>query len=47
MILEILQAVGVYEQARERVSSDAELTRMFVDDFDELVQKVTGGEYGK
>jgi len=43
VILEILQAVGVYDKARERVSSDAELARMFVQDFGELIQLVSNG----
>jgi len=40
VIVEILQAVGVYDKAREKVNSDAELVRMFQDEFDGLILKV-------
>ena len=39
-IVEILQAVGVYEQVRRKVSSDAELVRLFDQDFEKLVEQV-------
>ncbi|MFH1628479.1 MAG: hypothetical protein ABIE47_07115 [Pseudomonadota bacterium] len=39
-IIEILKSVGVYDRAREKVSSDAELVRLFDEDFDELVRQV-------
>jgi len=42
VIVEILQAVGVYEQARERVNSDAELVELFQNDFEKLIQKIGG-----
>jgi hypothetical protein len=38
VILEILQVVGVYDKAREKVSSDSELARMFDQDFDGLIR---------
>jgi len=42
VIVEILQAVGVYDGAREKVSSDEELVRLFDEDFEQLIQKVGG-----
>ena len=36
-VIEILQAVGVYGVARERVSNDKDLVEMFVDRFEDLV----------
>ncbi len=41
IILEILQAVGVYQEVRRLVSSDEELSSMFDKDFDELIQLAT------
>ena len=41
VIVEILKAVGVYEQAREKVSSDRELVELFDQGFDELIQLVS------
>ena len=37
VVLEILQAVGVYGPARERVGSDKALIEMFCDRFEDLV----------
>jgi hypothetical protein len=37
VVLEILQAVGVYGSARERVGSDKDLVEMFCDQFEDLV----------
>jgi hypothetical protein len=36
-VIEILQAVGVYGPARERVGSDKDLVEMFCDRFEDLV----------
>jgi len=36
-VIEILQAVGVYGSARERVGSDKDLVEMFCDQFEDLV----------
>jgi hypothetical protein len=36
-VIEILQAVGVYGSARERVSNDKDLVEMFIDRFEDLV----------
>jgi len=41
VIIEILKSVGAYEKAREKVGSDAELVRLFDQDFDELIQLVS------
>jgi hypothetical protein len=41
VILEILRAVGVYDRARERVHSDAELARLFDQEFDRLISLVS------
>lgn len=41
VIMEILQAVGVYEDARRKVSSDQELATMFDQNFDELIRLVS------
>ena len=41
VIVEILKQVGVYQQAREKVGSDAELVRLFDQNFDELIQLVS------
>ena len=41
VIVEILKQAGVYEQAREKVGSDAELIRMFDQDLNELIQLVS------
>lgn len=41
-IIEILKSVGVYQQAREKVSGDAELVELFDRDFDELIARVGG-----
>ncbi|MBL6978161.1 MAG: hypothetical protein ISR61_04370 [Desulfobacteraceae bacterium] len=40
-ILEVLRTVGVYQEAREQVNSDQELTRLFDRDFSELVRLVS------
>ena len=40
-ILQVLRDAGVYEKAREKVSSDAELVRLFDQGFDELIQLVS------
>ena len=42
VILQVLKSVGVYEQAREKVSSDEELAKMFDEDFQQLISKVGG-----
>jgi len=39
-IVEILKSVGVYERAREIIGSDAELIRLFDQDFEQLVEQV-------
>jgi hypothetical protein len=36
-VIEILQAVGVYDSAREKVGSDKDLVEMFCDRFEDLV----------
>ena len=36
-VIEILQAIGVYSPARERVSNDKGLVEMFIDRFEDLV----------
>ena len=40
MILEILRAVGIYEEARKLVDSDAQLATLFDRNFEELVRLV-------
>lgn len=42
-VIEILKAVGVYQQAREKVSSDNELMELFCDRFGDLVAIVQNG----
>ena len=42
VIVEILQMVGIYDKAREKVSSDSELARLFDQDFEQLIKKVGG-----
>ena len=37
VIVEILKEVGVYEQAKRKVSSDKELADLFVNRFEDLV----------
>ena len=42
VIVQILKSVGVYEQAREKVSSDRELVELFDQDFQTLILKCGG-----
>ena len=42
-VIEILKAVGVYQQAREKVSSDNELMELFCDRIGDLVAIVQNG----
>lgn len=37
-ILEILRAIGIYEEARRLVDSDAQLAELFERDFEELIR---------
>ena len=37
VIIEILQAVGIYPEIREKVNSDSELVELFRDRFGDLV----------
>ncbi len=41
VIIEILQSVGVYEDAKRKVGSDAELVELFDQDFNELIRLVS------
>ena len=40
VILQVLRDVGVYQQARRLVSSDAELAKLFDQDFQKLIEQV-------
>ena len=40
VIIEILKEVGVYQQVKEKIPSDAELTRLFAKDFEKLIEQV-------
>ncbi len=40
VIIQILKSVGVYERAKRIVGSDAELVRLFNEDFEKLVEQV-------
>ena len=42
VILQVLRDAGVYERVREKVSSDEELTRLFDEDFQQLILKIGG-----
>jgi len=42
VILQVLRDAGIYERIRERVNSDAELVRLFDEDFQHLISKVGG-----
>jgi hypothetical protein len=41
VIVEILQAVGVYDGVKKKVTSDEELARLFDQDFEELIRLVS------
>ena len=40
VILQVLREAGILERVRERVGSDAELVRLFDQDFEKLVEQV-------
>ena len=40
IIIEILKEVGVYQQVKEKIPSDAEMTRLFAQDFEKLIEQV-------
>ena len=40
VILQVLRDVGIYERVREKVNNDAELARLFDQDFEKLVEQV-------
>jgi len=42
VIIEILKSVGIYEKAKRIIGSDAELVRLFDEDFQQLISKVGG-----
>ena len=41
VIVDILKKVGIYERVREKVGSDADLVRLFNQNFDELILLVS------
>ena len=41
VVTEILQEVGILEQARDLVSNDQELVELFTDDFNELINRAS------
>ncbi|MBC8466691.1 MAG: hypothetical protein H8D55_02520 [Deltaproteobacteria bacterium] len=43
VILQVLREAGIYQQAREKVSSDAELARLFDEDFENLMRVCAEG----
>ncbi|MDZ7699504.1 MAG: hypothetical protein U5R49_22060 [Deltaproteobacteria bacterium] len=42
VIVEILSDIGIYEQVREKVSSDGELVELFQNDFEQLIKRCGG-----
>lgn len=42
VVVEILQAVGIYSKAREKTGSDKELVELFVNDFEQLIRRCGG-----
>ena len=42
VVIEILKTVGVYERAKQIIGSDAELVRLFDEDFEQLIHRVEG-----
>ena len=42
VILQVLRGVGILDRVREKVGSDAELVRLFDEDFEQLIKKLGG-----